>query len=105
MTPQLSFEDIEKMRALVNAHDKNNQGEGMKEFDLNNPPKKPYRHIEYPKHLGYDKKCVLLIANSVDDEEKLSARVFSKTPPPPRKAKHAVPAYIPAEQVEDEASE
>ena len=44
----LSPEEIEKMRALVAEHDATN-GKAVNEFDLNNPPQKPYRHQEFPK--------------------------------------------------------
>lgn len=48
MTPQLTAAEIERLREIVLAHDKKNLG-GMKEFDLNNPPKEPYRYQEYPR--------------------------------------------------------
>lgn len=91
MAPQFSNEEIERMRQVLSAHDATNKGlGGMKEFDLNNPPKLPYRHLEYPKHVGYDKKGVLLIAANAQQEAELEKRVFSKTPPPPRKVREKV---------------
>ena len=58
MEPNFTVEQLDQMRAILEAHDKKNDGYGaIKEFDLNNPPKKPYRHIEYPKHVGYDAKA------------------------------------------------
>lgn len=89
MTSTLTFEEIEKMRALVNAHDKDSMG-GVKEFDLNNPPKLPYRHLEYPKHVGYDKKGTLLIAQNAHQEAELEKKVASKTPPPPKKVREKI---------------
>lgn len=56
MTPgQFSSEDIERMRAFLAQHDAaSGKGPGViKEFDLNNPPKEPYRFQEFPK-LVYD---------------------------------------------------
>jgi len=43
---QFTKEEIENMRIAVAQHDKK---EGIKEFDLNNPPKKHYVHQEFPK--------------------------------------------------------
>src|ERR1051326_3883955 len=49
MTPQqLSPDEIERMRQIVAQHD-NQRPQGIREFDLNNPPKQPYTHQEYPK--------------------------------------------------------
>jgi len=52
---QFSSEDIERMRAVLEQHDSaTGKGPGVvREFDLNNPPKEPYRHQEYPK-MVYD---------------------------------------------------
>jgi hypothetical protein len=52
MINQISPEEIERMRAIIAQHDQTNKG-GIKEFDLNNPPKLPYRHQEFPK-MVYD---------------------------------------------------
>src|SRR6516164_1439367 len=48
MINQISPEEIERMRAIIAQHDQTNKG-GIKEFDLNNPPRLPYRFQEYPK--------------------------------------------------------
>jgi len=37
------------MRQIVAAHDATTPREGMKEFDLANPPVPPYRYQEYPR--------------------------------------------------------
>jgi hypothetical protein len=42
---QLSHEDIEKMRQIVQAHDNNGK---INTFDLNKPPQEPYRFREFP---------------------------------------------------------
>ena len=41
MINQISPEEIERMRAIIAQHDQTNKG-GIKEFDLNDPPKQPY---------------------------------------------------------------
>lgn len=69
MTPQLTHQEIERLRQIVIDHDKKNFG-GMKEFDLNNPPQEPYRYQEFPRLLyrhGTDKTKV------VRDQEQLEA--------------------------------
>lgn len=40
----LTAEDIEKMRQIVNQHDQMQQS-----FDINKPPQKQYRYQEYPR--------------------------------------------------------
>ena len=52
MIDQLSPEEIERMRQIVAQHDQTNK-QGIKEFDLNNPPRLPYRHQEFSK-MVYD---------------------------------------------------
>ncbi len=55
MTPQpstFSQDDIERMRAILRAHDAA-AGGVVKEFDLNKPAPVPYRYREFPK-LVYD---------------------------------------------------
>jgi uncharacterized protein YecA (UPF0149 family) len=47
MSPSnLTQQEIESMRALVAQHD--NEGK-ISEFDLNKPPKVPYRHQDFPR--------------------------------------------------------
>lgn len=49
---ELTHDEIERMRQIVLQHDQSTQ-KGMKEFDLNNPPKEPYRFKKFPM-LVYD---------------------------------------------------
>ena len=51
MQDQLSYEDIEKMRRLVQSADA--QRQPMKTIDLNNPPREPYHFQSFPK-MVYD---------------------------------------------------
>jgi hypothetical protein len=106
MIDQNSFtpEQIAQMRQILAVHDKGSgQLGGMKEFDLNNPPKLPYKHQEYPKHLGYDAKGKLLIAKSTEDEEKLGKLVKSKTPPAPKKVREKIDMTETGEVAEETA--
>jgi hypothetical protein len=41
--------EIERMRAILAQHDQSAAGKGNNSFDLNKPPKQPYRHQEYPR--------------------------------------------------------
>lgn len=47
-TPMFTEAEIAKMRAFVTEHDKKTS---INSFDLNNPPKAPYRHQELPRLL------------------------------------------------------
>jgi hypothetical protein len=49
MQDQFTQEDIERMRAILAQHDGQAQRQGIREFDLNNPPKEPYKYQEFPK--------------------------------------------------------
>lgn len=49
---ELTHDEIERMRQIVLQHDQATQ-KGLKEFDLNNPPKEPYRFKKFPM-LVYD---------------------------------------------------
>lgn len=51
---QLTHEEIERMREIVAQHDSTNKG-GIREFDLNNPPKLPYRFQEFPRLVYHHK--------------------------------------------------
>jgi hypothetical protein len=61
--PQLSYDEIERMRAILQAHDKQNQG-GTKEFDLNNPPKVPYTHQPFPQLVYHNAKREHKVVNN-----------------------------------------
>ena len=45
MTTALSFEEVERMRQIVQMHDA--QRKPMQTIDLNNPPKEPYRFQKF----------------------------------------------------------
>jgi hypothetical protein len=69
MINQLSPEEIERMRAIVAQHDQQNKG-GIKEFDLNAPPKLPYRHQEYPKVVyDHDGRRHFFVHNREEERE------------------------------------
>src|SRR5215831_3851994 len=73
MIQQLSPEEIERMRAIVAQHDQQNKG-GIKEFDLNNPPKAPYRHQEYPKMVyDHEERTHARVHNREQEQEALNA--------------------------------
>ena len=73
MIDQLSPEEIERMRAIVAQHDQTNKG-GIKEFDLNDPPKVPYRYQEYPKVVyDHEGRRNFIVRNREDEKEALDS--------------------------------
>jgi hypothetical protein len=62
---KFSEEEIQNMRTLIAQHDK----QGIREFDLNNPPKKPYTHQEYPKMMYKHATGEHRVADTVEAEE------------------------------------
>ena len=80
---QLSPLEIENLRAVLARADGEAARKGMVEFDLNNPPTKPYRHQEYPKSMHHHDKRVVKIANSIDEQILLEAKGYQEAPFPP----------------------
>ena len=74
---QFTLEDIERMRTLVAQHD--NAGK-IKEFDLNNPPKVPYTHQEYPRVMYHHESRRMKLAHNQTDVAEAEARGWSKEP-------------------------
>ncbi len=67
----LTPEEVEKMRSLVAEHDATN-GKAVNEFDLNNPPKKPYRHQEFPKMVyNHSARQHKIVKNTAEHEAHL----------------------------------
>jgi hypothetical protein len=74
----LTPEQIEGMRSFLARHDARNRG---KEFDLNNPPKEPYRHQEYPTLVyNHRKRTHKLVHNDKELKTALDAG-WRKDPP------------------------
>jgi hypothetical protein len=69
----LSHDEIERMRQIVMQHDSEGK-RTMNEFDLNNPPKTPYRHQEFPRivydHVG---RKTLKVRNQAELENAIGA--------------------------------
>jgi hypothetical protein len=73
MSDQLTHDEIERMRQIVAQHDQTNKG-GIKEFDLNNPPKLPYRHQEFPKTVyDHESRRSFIVRNREDEKEALDS--------------------------------
>lgn len=77
----LTVDEIEKMRQLVAAHDANNNFGGIKEFDLNNPPKQPYRYQEFPRIVYHHKLGKTKVVHSAEELLHAEARGYSKDAP------------------------
>lgn len=75
-----SAEQIEQMRAMLAAHDANAPREGIKQFDLNNPPKLPWVYKEYPRCLYHHAKRLTRNAHSDEQLEAALAAGWSKEP-------------------------
>ena len=69
----LTHDEIERMRQIVMQHDGANR-QSMNEFDLNNPPKQPYRHQEFPR-IVYDHagRMTLKVRSQAELEQALGA--------------------------------
>jgi hypothetical protein len=73
MIDQLSPEEIERMRQIVAQHDQQNKP-GIKEFDLNDPPRVPYRHQEFPKTVyDHEGRRSFIVRNREDEKEALDS--------------------------------
>lgn len=70
-------EQIEFMRTTVAQHDSHIR---TREFDLNNPPRKPYRHLEYPKTLYHHEDRVSRVVQSAEQENGLLHIGYSHEP-------------------------
>ena len=74
MIDQLSPEEIERMRQIVAQHDQTSGKNGIKEFDLNNPPRLPYRFQEYPKTVyDHEGRRSFIVRNREDEKEALDS--------------------------------
>ena len=77
---QFTQEEIEKMRTFVLQHD-SNMGK-IRDFDLNNPPKMPYRHQEYPKMLYDHQGREYILVKDREQEQDALAAGYRKEPFP-----------------------
>lgn len=84
MPAQLSPEEIERMRQIVQQHD--SERKPIQIVDLNNPPKEPYRFQKFPK-MVYDLAhsepghVVSQIVRSEDDLEAALEQGWSESAP------------------------
>lgn len=99
-----SPEQIEQMRALLAAHDaQHGTREGIKQFDLNNPPKAPYVYREYPRCVYHHAKRLTRNAHSDEQLEAALAAGWSKEPFLPEG--YEAPEGVAANDVELDAGE
>jgi hypothetical protein len=99
MTPQLTHEEAERLRQILLQHDQQTQ-KGIKEFDLNNPPKERYRYQEYPRCIYHHTSGKTHI---VHNEEQLKAHLAKGWSIEPTPIVEAEPALDAATQAEVEA--
>ena len=77
VSPELTQDEIERMRTILAQHDSR---KGVQEFDLNNPPKKPYVHQEYPRVMYHHGKRQMRVAKSPDEVHAAEAAGWQKEP-------------------------
>lgn len=71
-----SRSEIETMRHIL-ARETNKHPQGPpREFDLNNPPKAPYSHQEYPKMVYHHKHQKTLTVNDEKEEHQANREGF-----------------------------
>jgi hypothetical protein len=91
-TPQFTAAEIQKMREIVAAQ----EPEKPKEFDLNNPPKEPYTHQEFPKMVYFHGESLRhLVVENEEQLQELLAGGWSESSVPasqPDKPKRGRPA-------------
>lgn len=82
MSPsQLTAGEIDRMREIVLAHDKN-QPAANREFDLAKPPVVPYRYQEFPRMVYHHAKRLTKTVTNSDHLEDALAAGWSKQPFP-----------------------
>ncbi len=81
MAPSLTKDEIERMRAIVAQHDSQGRGK-IQEFDLNNPPKQPYTHQEFPRVMYHHGKHITRIAKDAEEMDAAISAGWSKEPFP-----------------------
>lgn len=93
MEQQFSQEDIERMRAILAQHDSQAQRQGIREFDLNSPPKEPYKYQEFPKLVyDHDARTHRVVRNKAEEKAALEAGWLNEP----------FPAEAPAEELDDD---
>jgi|SRR5579884_1051627 len=81
MDVHLTLEEIERMRELVRSHDHARQAE-TQEFDLNDPPQKPYVYEEFPRLVyHHEQRMHRAVRNEKELAEALKAG-FRREPSP-----------------------
>lgn len=72
-----STAEIENMRRVLAQYDQSANG-GIKEFDLNHPPKDPYVHQEFPRMMY--RGTATKVAQSADEMQDAEANGWNRTP-------------------------
>ena len=70
------------MRSVIAQHDASQGRQGIKEFDLNNPPKKQYFYQEFPRLMYGERggKTVTRTVNNADEMSAAEAKGWSRKP-------------------------
>ncbi len=78
LTPQ----EADRLRQILDAHNAKNP-QSNKEFDLANPPVKPYRHQEYPACMRHHGDMKEIQVKSAEEEAAKEAEGWTREPLPP----------------------
>jgi hypothetical protein len=81
---QLTDEEYEHMRELLGKHDMETGKNQPQEFDLNNPPSKPYQFKEFPKIMFHHGGRAHRTANNADEQKALEKAGWQVDPYPRR---------------------
>lgn len=68
------------MRAIVLNHDR--QHNSIQEFDLNNPPKAPYRFVEFPKAMYHHETAGHRVVQNAQEEAHWAEKGWNTSPVP-----------------------
>lgn len=78
---EMNNPSIEEMRQLVAQHDQQNtRSTGIQQFDINNPPKVPYVHQEFPRVMYHHGKREMRKANNAEEMAEALAAGWKKEP-------------------------
>lgn len=95
-TPQFSAAELERMRTILAQHDSTVARE-QNNFDLNNPPRKPYKHQDWPRLIYHHE---MRVYRPVANAEELQEAMNDGWSLEPFEARFEAPALSMADQAE-----
>ena len=77
---QFTDEEVQNMRMAIAQHER----QGIGEFDINNPPKKPYHFQEFPKTMYFHETGANCIVSAESEQIKMEKAGWSTKPTAPK---------------------